>query len=447
MTNRSRAFLSPRVVGLLAAAALGPTTARAAGPSIEEAIRAAWRVHPGLAASAAQVAASREDAAAARDARLPSLTLSARVIGTDEPVGAFGIRMDEQRITQSDFTPARLNGPPFIGGFGAGATLGQPIYAGGRIAAGRRAAEAQAEAEASRHDRERDQVALAVVEAYFSTQVAAEGVRYADDQLQNARETERFVTARNREGLALDADVARATAFRAQAEAERATATQRLSSARSALALLSGDELAGAELSTPVDGAMPSPPAVGDESREARADLRAARLRLDAARGAERAARGNLLPQLLAQASVETMRSDVDQGATWFTVALVARWQLGLPDYRSAQAARARSRAADEALRWQERQARREVAEAHRAVEAADARVASAREAVAASESARRLRLARHRQGLLPLTDVLDAEAGLAGARALLLRSQLEARMARAQLALSLGIPIEGVRS
>jgi len=285
------------------------------------------------------------------------------------------------------------------------------------------------------------------VEAYFSTQVAAEGVRYADDQLQNARETERFVTARNREGLALDADVARATAFRAQAEAERATATQRLSSARSALALLSGDELAGAELSTPVDGAMPSPPAVGDESREARADLRAARLRLDAARGAERAARGNLLPQLLAQASVETMRSDVDQGATWFTVALVARWQLGLPDYRSAQAARARSRAADEALRWQERQARREVAEAHRAVEAADARVASAREAVAASESARRLRLARHRQGLLPLTDVLDAEAGLAGARALLLRSQLEARMARAQLALSLGIPIEGVRS
>jgi outer membrane protein TolC len=63
---------------------------------------------------------------------------------------------------------------------------------------------------------------------------------------------------------------------------------------------------------------------------------------------------------------------------------------------------------------------------------------------VAASESARALRLARHRQGLMPLTEVLDAEAGLAGARALLLQARLEARVARAQLSLALGEPVEG---
>jgi len=87
------------------------------------------------------------------------------------------------------------------------------------------------------------------------------------------------------------------------------------------------------------------------------------------------------------------------------------------------------------------------VDESRRGVETADARVASAREAVSASEAARTMREARHRQGLLPLTDVLDAEAGLAGARALLLRSVLEARVARAQLELALGRPIEGVKS
>jgi outer membrane protein TolC len=73
-------------------------------------------------------------------------------------------------------------------------------------------------------------------------------------------------------------------------------------------------------------------------------------------------------------------------------------------------------------------------------------KLVSAREAVAASQSARSLRLERHRQGLLPLTDVLDAEAGLAGARTLFLRSQFEARVAAAQLQLALGEPIEGVR-
>jgi hypothetical protein len=70
-----------------------------------------------------------------------------------------------------------------------------------------------------------------------------------------------------------------------------------------------------------------------------------------------------------------------------------------------------------------------------------ESRGQSAREAVTASESARTLRLARHRQGLLPLTEVLDAETGLAGARALLLRSEYDARVAAAQLQFALENP------
>jgi outer membrane protein TolC len=85
------------------------------------------------------------------------------------------------------------------------------------------------------------------------------------------------------------------------------------------------------------------------------------------------------------------------------------------------------------------------VGEAERALRSSEVRVSSAREAVAASESARTLRRERHRQGLLPLTDVLDAEAGLAGARALLLRTEFEVRVAAAQVALALGQSIEGV--
>ncbi|HTP24502.1 MAG TPA: TolC family protein, partial [Anaeromyxobacteraceae bacterium] len=277
------------------------------------------------------------------------------------------------------------------------------------------------------------------------TEAASQGVQYAEDQLQSARETERFVRERNRQGLVLDADLARATAFRAQAEAERAAALQGLASARSALALLAGEEAGQAELTTPFDVRGSFPAAEGTRAAE-RSDLQAARSRVDAAQNGVVAARAGLLPQVLAQASVETMRSDFDQGATWGTVALVARWQFGLPDLRATQAARARARAAEESLHWQELQARREVDEARRAVETAGLRVASAREAVWASESARSLRQARHRQGLLPLTDVLDAEAGLALARSLWLHSRLEARVARAQLDLALGQPVEGVK-
>jgi len=66
--------------------------------------------------------------------------------------------------------------------------------------------------------------------------------------------------------------------------------------------------------------------------------------------------------------------------------------------------------------------------------------------AVSASEQARDLRQARHRQGLVPLTELLDAETGLTSARALLLRSALQARLARAELEHASGQPVEGVR-
>lgn len=426
-------------------AALAPAPIAAAPLTIEDAIRAAWTTAPSLRASAALAEAARADADRARDAHLPTLSLAARAVRTDEPMMAFGLRLDQGRIGTSDFDPRRLNDPAALGAVGGGVTLSVPVFMGGRLLAGQRAAAAAANAEAADDTRRRMEVAAAVVEAYFGTQAAEEGVRHAEDLLAHAAETERFVRERNTQGLALDADLARAVAFRAQAEAERAGAQQRRASARSALALLAGEDAGRAELTTPISAVGPRL-AAGGSAPEERPDLRAARLRRDAARGGVLAARGTLLPALFAQASAETVRTpDLAEGASWTTVGLMLRWDLSLGDADGVRAASARARAAEEALAWRRREADREVTEAGGAVETADARVRAAEEAVSASESARTLRAARHRHGLLPLTDVLDAEAGLAGARALLLASRLEARVSRARLALALQQPIEGL--
>ncbi len=328
--------------------------------------------------------------------------------------------------------------------------------------------------------------------AYLGAQAAQEGIRFAEDALRSAEETERTVRARHAQGMVLEADLARAVAFRASAEADHAAAAQRLVSARTALVMLVGEAAEGAELTTQiassaersaqVDGsssatgpselAPPRPlrppshtepealaqapnaegaatPAKPDPALApdllTRPDLRAARQRSEAAQAGIALAAAPLLPQVMAQASVETMRSAPDQGAIWFSAALVARWDLSFGTSHLKRAAEARAAAATAALRWGERQARREILEAREAMAAAGSRVASARQAIAASELARTQRHARHRQGLTPLTDVLDADAGLAGARALWLRSLYEARVARAELALALGEPVEGV--
>lgn len=439
MMSSTRTLLLASVAALTVA----PRPAVAAPLNVDEAIRSAWQRNPALHASASQADAARADANRASEARLPTLSLAARGVRTDEPMMAFGLTLDQARIGPSNFDPARLNHPDPVGGWGVGATVSFPLFMGGRLIAGQRAASAGADAAAADHTRRQEEMAAAVVEAYFGSQVADEGVRYAEDLLAHAVETERFVRERNAQGLALDADLARASAFRAQAEAERAAALQRRASARSALALLAGEEAATAELSTPIDALSPGPPLASPGDRP---DVRAARLRRDAAEAGVALARGTLLPALFAQASAETMRTgDLAHGAGWTTLGLLAKWDLSLADAAATRAAAARARAASEDLAWRERQADREVAEGRRAVDTADARVRAAQEAVAASESARTLRDARHRQGLLPLTDVLDAEAALAGARALLLASRLEARVARARLSLALHQPIEGL--
>jgi outer membrane protein TolC len=122
------------------------------------------------------------------------------------------------------------------------------------------------------------------------------------------------------------------------------------------------------------------------------------------------------------------------------------RWTFSFSDSPRVEAAKAAVRAADLGRKWQERQAGRDADEARRSLEAAQAKMASAKVALEASESVRTMRQARHREGLLPLVEVLDAEAALSGARTLLLNSQLEWRISRAQLALALGQPVEGIK-
>jgi len=408
--------------------------------TIQDAIRRAWAGQSGLQAGEAMVDRARAEAEGFRSLCLPTFSASAGITRSDEPMLAFGTRLDQARITQADFNPASLNHPAALTGAGALLSVTQPLYAGGRLQAARRAGEALAVAEGASQAHRRQQVALAVAQAYFGAQVAEQAVAWAADTLRQAQETERFVQARVDQGLLLRSEGERAKAFRAQSEAGVAEAGQRLASARSALALLMGGEVPEA-LSTQVEDAPAVPQDPG-----ARADLAAARAQGEAARQGVAAARGTLKPEVGVSLAAGTARYSLKDGGTWTTASVGAKWNFSFSDTPRIHAAQATARAAELNLKWQEAQAGRDVSEARNAMATAVARIASAKVAVAASESVRAMRQARHREGLLPLVEVLDAEAGLAGARTLLLNSQLDWRLGRAQLALALGQPVEDVK-
>ncbi|HJW08799.1 MAG TPA: TolC family protein [Holophagaceae bacterium] len=410
------------------------------GLTLPAAIRQAWDRQPGLLAGEAQVEQARAELSAAKAARLPTLQADAGWRRTDEPLMAFGTKLDQGRITAADFDPARLNSPAAISGVGASLTLRQPLYAGGRIQAGMEAAGNLASAAEARQARRRQEVAAAVVQAYFGVEAAGQGAAYAEDALQHAQAVEFFAAARTAQGLMLKADQYRAQAFRAQAEAGLAAARQRESEARNALALLIGSS--PATLATPLEAGT-----LQDRTTGVRSDLEAARLDARAAQAGVRAEGGALKPEVGVELGWGAARADLGgNGATWTNISVGARWTFSYAQTRKVQAARAAAHAAEEGYRWQAAQVDRERADVAASLTSAQARVKAALEAEAAAEEARRLNKARFEAGLLPLTDRLDAEAGLAGARALHLSSLLELRVAEARQALAEGRPVEGVQ-
>jgi outer membrane protein TolC len=429
--------------GIVLAGILSGTSGALAAPelTVADTIHAAWTHDARLQASSAQATSAARGAEAADWALGPTLVLGATGTVTSQPSRTFGLLLDQGKITAADFDPARLNTPEARGSLGLSAVVEQPLIDAALWAARRRAHAAAQSEEAGRAAMQR-QVALDAVRAYFSVRAAEDALAYADEALRTARDTESFVKARVAQDVLLQSEGARSTAYRAQAEAERAAAVRQLAQARTGFTLLVGEPPPAGSLVTPL---VPpdTPVAAGVEERP---ELRAARAGVDAQTAATDEAHGRLWPTLLFQGGVATERGASFDGNTWGMAFLVLRWRGSVADFKTADAADAARAAADARRIGQERALAAELEEARASVTASSAALEAARTAVSASEQARDQRQARHRQGLIPLTELLDAETGLTSARALLLRSALQARLARAELEHASGQPVEGVR-
>lgn len=410
---------------------------------LQDAIRRSWTQQAGLKAGAAMVEARQAEAQSYKALNLPTITFQAYGTRTDEPMMAFGIKLNQARIGMMDFDPRSLNKPDAIGAFGGGLNLQQPLYTGGRISAAREAGRLMAGSESASQERRKQEVALAIVQAYFGAQVAGQAQKWADETTEWAAEMERFVGARVDQGLWLPSELARVKAFRAYAESQQAEVRRLQQTARSGLGLLLGSGPVDAALSTPIEAAATAAASSGS----GRPDIQAAALMAQAAGEGRKAAHGTLLPEVGLELGAGTLRHSFADGGNWTSASIGLKWRLfNEPERRKAQAAAAQERAAQEMLSFKRQQADHEVREAKAGVTAAEARIAAARKALAAAEESKHLREARHREGLLPLIEVLDAQAALEGARTLILQSLYDLRVNRARLDLALGQPIEGVQ-
>ncbi len=410
--------------------------------TIALAIQKAWNDQSGLRAGQALVESRRAEADSYRDLRLPTVTLNAQGVRTNEPMMAFGIKLNQARIGMADFNPATLNHPDAIGAYGGSAVVQQPLYTGGRLAAARRAGEFMFQAEQASQERRQQETARMVVEAYFGIQVAEQARAWVDDTLTWIEGLESFVGARVDQGLMLESERQRLKAAHAQVMAQRAEVQKQVLAARSGLGLLTGSGPVEGPLGTPLESSAP----VSRAASATRGDLVAADLQAKAAQEGAKSAKGANLPEVGLELGAGTLHHSWSDKGNWTWAGVGLKWKVfSAPDRAKIQVANAQARAASEMRSFKQQQAEHEVRVAREAVTAAEARVAAAKESLAAALESKRLREARYKESLLPLIEVLDADAAVQGARTLILQSLYDLRASRAALDLATGQPVEGV--
>ncbi len=270
--------------------------------------------------AAAEARARRKSAdAAGREvtrSRLPRLSAAGSFTRSDDPLFSFGSLLQERRVTQADFDPARLNRPGYKTAVHGTLELGVPLFTGFELT---RAAEL-----AELYGREADAwggaaaqgVRLRAVTSYVARLEDRDLLAELDERLKSAATAIERAERLRRQGLVLGSDHQAALAILSGLRARRAQAAAEKSAHDAELSALLG---AAAPDAAGTLGAW-APPVEDDAALvsaalAARPDLRVAGLRREQAAVRVRGADAGLSPVVDAFAALETSDDGLGSGA------------------------------------------------------------------------------------------------------------------------------------
>lgn len=186
-----------------------------------EAVTLAASHHPRVEAAVSRKDASAERITQARSGLMPQLSLGERFSTTDNPMWAFGTRLNQERITELDFDPDRLNDPDGIDNFATTFSLRWPLYDSGQTIGNLRQAR-QGVAVADQALRKTLQAAMAdAAAAYDAWLLAKARLQTIDQAIAQSRVHLDTITDRYQAGFVVKSDLLRARLHLARLEQQR----------------------------------------------------------------------------------------------------------------------------------------------------------------------------------------------------------------------------------
>jgi outer membrane protein TolC len=137
---------------------------------------------------------------------LPQLNLSYTGFLTNQPLSAFGFKLQQAQVQQDDFNPAVLNHPDATGNAMAQLSLQQPII-NQDLTYMRKAALKQLEVYAYQVKRTKDAVEMQVTNTYLQLEFSYEVVNLLKEVLKTVEEIHRFTNDRYNQGLLQKSDL------------------------------------------------------------------------------------------------------------------------------------------------------------------------------------------------------------------------------------------------
>ena len=137
---------------------------------------------------------------------LPNISVSHTGIATTNPLMAFGSKLNQEILTNSDFDPILLNNPNEIKNFATKIEVLQPIINMDGIYQ-RKAAKSKMEAQEFQIERTKDYMAFEVEKAYMQLQLAYKAVEVLNKVLESALENKSLAENSFKQGYLQKADV------------------------------------------------------------------------------------------------------------------------------------------------------------------------------------------------------------------------------------------------
>ncbi len=333
-------------------------------------------------------------------------------------------------------------------------TFTQPIYTGGALTAGVKAAHSFRAGAVGAYERTQEVTAFGVRAAYYGVLTAEEAVSVAQQVVDSANETLRVARLRYEAGVAPQFDVLSAEARVARQDQALIAAKVARDIAWATLSTVMGVPIpAGTQLTTPRPVTQPEADleALRAEAQGNRPDLAAAKGQVAVARAKLAIAKSAKQPTVALNANYSLLPSttvsfgdpptDIVVSQNTGSVALAASWSLFNAgqvegEVRQAQAELAQ---ANDAVTGLEQQIDLEVTSAYTSVAAAQAQVAAAQKEVAQAQEAFRVATIRYEEGVGTSVEILTAQADLADAKNRLNQAIFGLNLAVSQLDLSLG--------